>query len=671
MGWSSASSPALDFRANGSALPMYVLFVVCLALFLVGVWRRLRVPAPSAASTAGNGSGKPGRRLARLLEFAILQRRILRRRSSAWTHLPIFWGFVVLGLGSLTIMVDGYVLRPLGLDLPRGTAYEAFQMTLDLFGLAFVVGIVVAIHRRVWIRPEHKPHDNRALAVLLVLLAIGASGFVLEGLRLRLEDSAEPWAVAGSAVATLIAASRLPSDAGMILYGLLWWTHVVAAFGLLAVAPFLPLRHVLTAPLNIMVAPARPSGALSTPFNLKELMRSGRFDVKTGAASIADFSWRDRLGLLACADSGSCQDVCPAHATGTALSPMRLVAVLRDEVDSAEPLDRALLEDAIWSCTLCGACSAACPTLVDPTRYVVELRRDSVAANRLGQQRTGVLANLTLARNPYGSNGAVRRDLAAQLGLPTPGERRDVDMLYWIGCAATFDSRVRAVAEATVKILDRAGIRPGVLGPAELCCGDPARRIGEEGLFQDLAFRNIETFERHGVKTILTHCAHCFNTLHNEYRELGARVEVVHHATLFRNLLDKGAIEPRRPVPERATLHDSCYAGRLNGAVEPPRAVLRSIAGTELTEMGRSGERAMCCGAGGANYWYDVPRVERIGSVRMREAQATRASLLVTECPFCLKMLEDARNSTGDGVPMKVRDIAEVLADALGEGSAT
>jgi Fe-S oxidoreductase/nitrate reductase gamma subunit len=663
VGWNSPSSPAFDFRFNGSALPMYAAFLVCLAVLLVGIAKMGRRVGPLDARDATTRAG----RLGRLLRFVFLQRRISSAGHSGWIHLPIFWGFVILGLGSLTIMFDSYVLQPLNLGLSRGLGYKLFQASLDLFGIVFVLGVGLAIHRRVWTRPERKPADAVMLVILIVLLGIGISGFILEGLRIRLENVSEPWAFGGSVVEALISLAPLSLDHGMLAYRVLWWGHVVVAFGLIAAIPFTALRHMLTAPVNILGSSERLSAALTTPFNLKELMQAGSFDVKVGTDSIEDFTGRERLGFAACADAGRCQEACPAHAAGTQLSPSRLVRALRTALVQGELTDDAISEEAIWSCTLCGACTATCPVLVDPIGSIAQLRRGLVTKNRLGKQRTDLLANLTRAGNPYGSNGATRGSLGSALGLQDPDEHRDADVLYWIGCAATFDTRARKVAEAMVRILNAAGIRYSILGSEETCCGDPARRIGEEGLFQDLAFKNIDILERHGVKKVLTHCAHCFNTLRNEYPDLGARFEVVHHATFISELIRAGSILPSHGSFDSLTLHDACYVGRFNGGLEPPRSVLRSIPDARFEEMPRSGTQAFCCGAGGGNYWYEVRGREKIGTLRMREAEATKTGVLVTECPFCLKMLEGARAAAG-AEAMQVRDIAEIVADSLDEG---
>ena len=668
-GLTASTNEAFDFRSNGSALPMYGIFVPCLVLFIFGVYRHLR--------SLGLKVGRPASRsvlrgLVRLFRFGLLQRRLLRGRDSAWTHLPLSVGFLVLTLGSLAIMVDSYLLQSLGFRIPRGLGYKSFHLTLDLFGLALIAGVSVAIYRRVRVRPEQAQARRYVLLVLGVLLAMGVSGFVLEGLRIRFEGSPEPWSFAGNAVAALIAQASLTPASGLALYRILWWSHAVVAFGLIAAVPYSPLRHTLTSPLHILVASDRLSGKLTTPFRLVELVKSGRFDVRVGADVFEDFSWRERLALSACAGSGGCQDACPAHATGTPLSPMRLMEDLerKSTNGSAGLLDGSPSEDAIWSCTLCGACTQTCPVLVDPMRFVVQLRRGLVGNNRLGKQRTDLLSNLSFTGNPYGTNGSVKHDLAAALDIPTLAERPGIDVLYWVGCAATFDSRTRATATATVNILRRAGMRCAVLGPEEACCGDPVRRVGEEGLFQELAAKNLALFERYGVRRVVTHCAHCFNTFRNEYPEFGARFEVQHHTEVIHSLIETGKIRPTKKLPGPVTLHDSCYVGRFNDGFTNPRAILRSIPGAAPTEMERSGPDSFCCGAGGANYWYDVPRKEKASTSRLREAEGTGARLLVTECPFCLRMLEDSVNRPGNGARLRVCDIAEVVEESLAEEEA-
>jgi Fe-S oxidoreductase len=500
------------------------------------------------------------------------------------------------------------------------------------------------------------------------------SGFVLEGLRMTVEAGpAEPWAFAGTAVARWLRGATVSNGAGLRLYKALWWSHAVTAFALLAAIPYIPLRHIFTAPLHLLLSPTDRSGKLRTPFDLKQLMEAQSFDVRVGVGSIDDFGSAERLGLAACADFGGCQDVCPAHATGTPLSPMRLIDMLRQQSEAAgrnpaQPtvsLDRVVDPEEVWSCTLCGACAQSCPTLVDPLQYIIELRRGLIQRHQLDQRKSTLLSHLAHTGNPYGVPASERSSLTRQLGVQSLQQNPKVELLYWIGCSASFDPRARRIAHAMVKILKQAGIHFGILAAEEGCSGDPARRLGEEGMFQEMVYRNLETFERYRVQKILTHCAHCFNTFRNEYPEFGARLEVVHHSALIQELLQRRKLELGSSGLGRLTLHDSCYLARFNRSVEAPRQALRSIRGLSLVEMGRSAENTFCCGAGGANYWYSVPRRETMAAARLRQATATGARTLVTECPFCLKMFENELTATRGPETLQVLDLAEVVAGAL------
>ncbi|HEX6200147.1 MAG TPA: (Fe-S)-binding protein, partial [Thermoanaerobaculia bacterium] len=317
--------------------------------------------------------------------------------------------------------------------------------------------------------------------------------------------------------------------------------------------------------------------------------------------------------------------------------------------------------------TLCAACSRACPVLVRPPEVILELRRELVARNRLPARGAELLAHLARAGNPYGLPHREREDLPAALGAPTLAEEPAPEVVYWLGCAAAYDSRVRRVAEATLALLGRAGVRFAVLGAEERCCGDAARRLGEEGRFQELALRNLEALERHGVRRVLTHCAHCFDTLANDYPELGGGFETVHHTAFLDQLVLSGRLEPAAVgTPRRATLHDACCACRFNGLGEEPRRVLEAVPGLETVEMPRSREAALCCGSGGAGYWYDAPRGEALSALRLAEAAGTGAEVLAVECPFCLRTLEDAASRAAPAPVPAVRDVAELLAESLG-----
>ncbi|MCI0530115.1 MAG: (Fe-S)-binding protein, partial [Nitrospira sp.] len=407
---------------------------------------------------------------------------------------------------------------------------------------------------------------------------------------------------------------------------------------------------------------------MRTPFNLMKLIETGNFDVKVGAGKIEDLDWRQKLGLSACTNCGRCQEVCPAYATGTALSPRRFVQNLKHELDTATGsgkmknlFDGVVSENEVWSCTMCGACIQACPVLIHPPHYIIELRRELVSQNKLDKKKTELLSNLSGSFNPFGFPHADREPFVRQLGAPLLSENPNVEYLYWIGCAGVYDPRTREVVKAMVQILKRAGVSFAVLGGEEKCTGDPARRVGEEGRFQELAFQNLETFSRYNIRKIITHCPHCFNTLKNEYPELGGQFEVIHHSVFIYDLIRQGQIIVTGEILDKVTLHDSCYIGRFNGEYNAPRDILRSIHDIKLVEMPRTRENSFCCGAGGANYWYEVPRETKISTVRAKEAKETDARLLAVECPYCLRMLGDAITVAGFEDTLKVKDLAEIV----------
>lgn len=387
-----------------------------------------------------------------------------------------------------------------------------------------------------------------------------------------------------------------------------------------------------------------------------------------GYRTIEEMDWVQRLGVAACVNCGGCEEACPAWAAGRNLSPRRLVQDLRHELfrrfgpsGDGELIPRRVREDEVWSCTACGACVSICPAGVDPVDLLVDLRRSLVGKNRLDDQKARFLERVARQRNPLGLPGRSRFDWLRQEGVPVWDASR-VDYLYWVGCQSAYDERCRRVVRAVLKILRYAGIKVAVLA-SEQCSGEPVRRLGEEGRFQELALENIENLKSAGVQTILTHCPHCFNTLKNEYGFLGGTFDVLHHTQLISVLVEQGRLRLDRGSRAVVTYHDPCNLGRLNGVYDEPRRALAAVPGLQFREMTLRRDRSFCCGGGGANPFYRVPERKRISDLRIDQAQATGASLLAVGCPFCLTLFE-ATPAAG-AFAMEVRDVAEVVADAL------
>ncbi len=653
---------------------MYAVFALFAAVFVAGLVRRLRPLSLRGLLRATPRGARAA--LRRLVAYGLLQRRVAERRRD-WPHVALFSGFLILTLGTALVALDEHILNALGLPLLRGGFYLGFEATLDFFGVLLVAGSAAAL---LW-RLRRPPPPTRSpagprrihgqyLALLAALLFVGVTGFMLEGLRLTLRPVAwAEWSFIGAATAQLLRPLELTERAGA-LYTVLWWSHAIAAFGLIAAIPYTVLVHWIGAPMSIALFTGRPQPALDAPFDLRALIESGNYDVKAGTATLADLGDEQRLALLACTDCGRCDDACPAGAMGenAGLSPRQLVQSLRRECLSGhngDLLAGTIAEADLWACTTCASCVQVCPVLIRPSDYVVPFRRELVRRQRIDARQSALLGNLGRSGNPYGSARADRAALPRELGIPTPGDAPAADYLYWMGCAAAYDTRVASIVKATMNILRSAGVTVAALGEEEACTGDAARRLGEEGLFQQLALRNIETLEQHGVRRILTHCAHCFNALRNEYPRFGADLEVVHHIELIARLVREGRVRLTGGGDDDAvTVHDACYVARYNRILDAPRDALRAIPGLRLTEMPRNRERSFCCGAGGARYWYEVPRQEPAGAIRVREARAVGARVVATECPFCLKMLEDAASASPNGT-IEIRDVAEIVAAAL------
>jgi dimethylglycine catabolism B len=420
---------------------------------------------------------------------------------------------------------------------------------------------------------------------------------------------------------------------------------------------------------NLIKQYDKPLPDIPLPFKLSDVLE-GKIDasqIKIGVGTISEFSSNERMSYDSCVEIGVCESACPATAAGRPLSPRVLVRevnlLARDNGQTANPFD-SVKEDELWSCTSCGACVHSCPVAVKHLDLIYDLRRNLVSQGKLDKDKTALLQNLSQNQNPYGLASSSRADWARDQGIDTIDTNPKAEYLYWVGCVSSFDKRAQNIAKSLSKILRAAGVSFAILGNEEACNGDPARRLGEEGRYQELAYQNIEKMNSLDVKKVITSCPHCFNTIKNEYPLFGGNYEVVHHSQIISDLIEEGKLKiPRENLSEiSVTLHDACYAVRYNSIFEEPRKVLRHTS-SDVREMQRSKDKTFCCGAGGSNYWYKVPQQKSISGVRTREASETGANTIATECPFCLSMFEDSTRVSGN--KMSVKDIAEMVAEQL------
>lgn len=649
-------------------LLMYTILSLFAGIFLYGIYRRLKVYF--------RGSPRPSidrlkERLIRAMANAFGQRKVVKKKYPGVMHLLIYSGIIVLFIGTTLVFLDSDIWQNFfGHQILVGNFYLLYEAFLDAFGLVAIAGILVAIYRRTVSKPPNLPTIRDDLYILSILLVILTTGYIMEGIRLGVDKPYwAPWSFVGYQIALWLENGGFITQGIVPFYRGLWWFHALLAFTAVASIPYTKLFHIITSPLNALFGHLRPKGQLSTPFNLKQVLASGNFDVKVGAAAITDFSWQQRMTFDSCTSCGRCTNACPATAAGTLLSPMHLILKLRDVMLSRKQADGGSIvlpdivnPEELWACTTCRACVSECPVLIDHIDAIVDMRRHLVGEGKLDRGKRDLLTNLNNVSNPYGLLQADRLKWADGLDVKTVEDQPDFDVLYWVGCAGSYDPRNQNVSKAMVKILKAAGVRFSVLGNQEKCNCEVARRIGEEGRFQQAAIELVDLFKKYNVKVILTQCPHCLNTFKNEYPEFGADFQVIHHSQFIAQLIKTGKLKLRHGSEKAITFHDPCYLGRYNGVFDSPREILSTISPDSILEMPRSRENSFCCGAGGANFWYKVEQKKKVSVIRFEEAQQVDANILATACPFCTSMLEDASVSLEAKESCAVRDIAELVA---------
>jgi Fe-S oxidoreductase/nitrate reductase gamma subunit len=620
--------------------------------------------------------GMWGRRL-RELERGLSMRSVMESRSTGLMHAMIYYGFIVLFLGTVTLEIDH--IAPEGLKFLEGAVYQGYSATLDAFGVIFLAGIAWAAVRRWGVRPwrartKSKPEDALILGILAFL---GLSGFAVEAARISLmgRPDFEVWSFVGYPLAVLV-----PAGSASGIHQAAWIAHALSFLAFLVVLPATKLRHMITSPLNMALAPReRPKGAMREMPNLLEAT-----DVETiGANRVADFTWKQLLDTDACTICGRCTSVCPANQTGKPLDPREIVLKLGEVASlTATPpisppvgLDAAITVTAdsvfervtaeeVWACTSCRACDEVCPVDIEILDKILDMRRYlALMEGDFPAELGTTFISLENSSNPYGMSQQSRADWTEELDFEVKrlgDEGVTAEYLYWVGCAGSFDDRNRKVTVSTARLLHDAGVDFAILGPLEMCTGDPARRTGNEFVFQQLALRNIQTLDDLGVRKVITQCPHCFNTIANEYPQFGGAYEVVHHSQLLMDLLAEGRIVPKGGGDRRITYHDPCYLGRHNDVYTAPRDVLSSL-GSDVVEMPRNGTGSFCCGAGGGRMWMEEHDGKKVNIERTEEAIATGSDIIATGCPFCYVMLDDGVKELGNE-EVVVQDLAMLLA---------
>ena len=690
-GWHDDEPIAREAFVN-IAPPVIVAFylVVATALMVVAwlVSMRVRNYERGKPDDRKTNKGNAHRRM-RDFRRGVWMKTLLRDPAAGVMHSFIYFGFLVLFVATVLLEIDHQL--PTSLKFLQGRVYQTYSFIAEVFGIVFLIGILWALKRRYGWRPyririKTKPEH---LVIITVFLAIAITGFTTEafriaGMREEMGGGAdfEKWSFVAWGISGWF--DGLPIERLSDLHQWSWGVHVVAFLAFLVILPTTMLRHMITSPMNMYLRDRpRPKGAMREMPNLMET------DLETfGASTVEDFTWKQLFDTDACTMCGRCTSVCPAHATGKPLDPREIVLKVGEVmaatgsppvsppigVDAeitigANSMFERITAEELWACTTCKACDEICPVNIEILDKILDMRRYlSLMESNFPATLGNVYRSMENSSNVYGMNQGDRADWVGDIeGVEVieAGGDFDHEYLMWVGCAGSFDDRNKKTTRALAKLLKRAGIDFAILGPSELCTGDSARRSGNEYIFQMLAMQNIETLDGLGVQKIITQCPHCFNTMRNEYPQLGGNYEVMHHSQFLEELVADGRLSlAGASLSERVTYHDSCYLGRHNDVYMAPRNVIGSLAGIDVVEMPRNGTKGMCCGAGGARMWMEESIGKKVNTERAQEALATGATRVAVACPFCWVMMDDGIKGEGRE-DVVVSDIAEVLVEAL------
>ncbi len=701
---------------------MTILLLVGWGAFSFSCWRRWRLMMVCAAD---NRFDQPGERLRGVWTYAITQLRMRRYPLAGLAHMLIFSGFGVLLLRTLILWGRGYdesfCFWLFGLEQPLGKIYSLVK---DIFVVLVILGTLVFVYFRAIKRLGRMTLSTEGLVILGIILVMMAADVVYDGASMVLtarqtaaevhvntRGAAPPamalrfhgWEPAGSVLQYAVA--PLADGAVKTVQHVSFWTHTALVLIFLNLLPYSKHFHVITGIPNVYARSLDPPGRLP---NLEDIEGKLEREETLGIRRIEQFSWKAVLDFYTCTECGRCSDYCPATKTGKKLSPKQFTLDLRDFLykhedalvaakssaggngsdesesgveatgdgsgDSMEHVkdlvDGVIDPEVLWACTTCRACEQECPVLITYVDKIVDMRRYLVQERaEFPTELQTAFRGLESTGNPWSFPASDRAAWAEGLSIKTLADHPEAEVIFWIGCAPSFDERAKKVTRATAKLMQRAGVDFAILGNEETCTGDPARRAGNEYLFQMLAAQNVETLNGYGAekKKIITSCPHCFNTLLNEYPDFGGRYEVLHHSTFLAGLVKAGKLTPTKRIDKKVAYHDSCYLGRYNEVYDPPREVLRSIPGLTVLEPAETRDRGMCCGAGGAQMFKEEePGDERVNDVRTRQLLATKPDAISSACPFCMRMLTDGlANQSREELPQV--DIAEMLLESVME----
>jgi len=628
-------------------------------------------------------------RLKRVWNIAFAQTKLLREPMAGILHLFIFWGFILFIFAVLETILQGFY-SPFSLDL-LGYFYSIISFAQDIIGILVIVAIILSLYRRFiqkiprLVVDKHGKIDAAFILILIMMICVSMYGqnaaliaqnnFVFHSYEFRPISLffSKIFLSSGSAFSGINSGSSL-----LVIGEIFWWMHILLIFAFLNYLPYSKHLHILSSIPNVFFANLDPIRNALKPINLEDENAES-----FGVADIEQFSWKQILDGYSCTECGRCTSACPANTVGKSLSPKKVIVDIRKRTAEKAPLlaegktegeafQKTLVHDYIsdmelWECTTCMACVQECPVMIEHVDSIVDMRRNLVLTeSEFPSNLNNVFKSLETNFTPWVFNAADRAEWADGMNIKTMADDSNGEILFWVGCAGSFDDRYKKVSKAFAAIMQKAGVDFRILGIEEKCNGDTARRLGNEYLAQTMMKENIEVLNNYNVKKIVTACPHCFHSLKNEYPQFGGNFEVQHHTEFIEHLLDSGKLNLKKEIKEqKVTYHDSCYLGRYNNVYESPRKSLNNIKGLELVEMQRNKSRGFCCGAGGGRMFLEDEEGGRINEERAKEAIATNAQTIASACPFCMTMLTDGVKHFDKSEEVKVKDIAEIVLENI------
>lgn len=653
-----------------------VIFLIAFGFFIRNVIRLINY---LKLGQGENRTDNIPKRLWLTLKVAIFQTKILREASGGTIHAWIFWGFLILLFAASNAVFTGFGIQHFYNFL--GPIYSAITFLIDLFCILIIIAVVWALLRRYIFKVKRLQVEGEKFEAgfILFMIFVIVSSLLIENATaiVMQSDASNAYRPISASIAVFI-----PLEHSSIMHEISFWVHILFILAFMNYLPYSKHLHVLTSIPNVFL------GSLTPVNKLKPINFEAEGVEKFGVVDFEDLTWKQILDGYTCTHCGRCTSVCPANTTGKKLDPREIVMQIRHRTFDKAPIllkqkknieisenEKAILEkkfigeyesiDALWQCTTCAACMQECPVMIEHVPAIIDMRRSLVMMEaNFPTLLQNAFGNLETNATPWAFSQADRARWAEDLGIKQASEHPDFDVLFWVGCAGSYDDRAIKISRAFATLLQKAGVNFAILGTEEQCTGDVARRAGNEYLADMLMKANVETLNRYNVKKIVTICPHCFNTLKNEYPDFGGKFEVIHHTEFLLNLINEGKLKlkPAKDIQEIA-YHDSCYLGRYNEIYDKPR-ILLSKAGYQIKEVARAADRGFCCGAGGAQMFMEETVGKRVNIERTEELLETGCSQIAVNCPFCTTMITDGTKAK-EAEDVKVRDIAEILLDCV------